>query len=521
MMTHIHDEAEEDQFSGFDDEDGDLDFDDTGFADFDKKGGSGLADLWANNTAFKIGAIIAGVVGMFLVFSLLGGEEEQEAGVSRVGRTADIAATPGTRGASQSFVEAVVDQNTERLENAITSGGSAIPTPIDNVTGGIRLPGTDDETEAINAESREDPLARWQRLQEERLAREQAEREKQERLDAEKATRQALLAAQQAAALTAAQQAGATLNPGSFANATQPAGASLNPTSFANAVPSGELSVQNIANNADINTLTQSMTEQMQSILNNKSTVPIQTLSLTDPSYLERLFAKEEQEAQEQAQAAAEAAAQGEILLPAGEIAYAQLLIEANSDVPGPILAEIVSGPLAGSRVLGSFQVNRELLTLNFNTIVIDDKSIGISAIAVDPATTSTGMATDVDHHYLQRIILPMAARFIEGMASAAAETGLLEVTVEGDTVSSEQQEASDDQQVAAGIDEAGQELGEILNDIADDLEVTVIVAAGTPMGLLFTAPVVEGGAPPEAGQAATANASAPSANPLSALGAL
>ena len=505
MMTHIHDEAEEDQFSGFDDEDGDLDFDDTGFADFDKKGGSGLADLWANNTAFKIGAIIAGVVGMFLVFSLLGGEEEQEAGVSRVGRTADIAATPGTRGASQSFVEAVVDQNTERLENAITSGGSAIPTPIDNVTGGIRLPGTDDETEAINAESREDPLARWQRLQEERLAREQAEREKQERLDAEKATRQALLAAQQAAALTAAQQAGA----------------SLNPTSFANAVPSGELSVQNIANNADINTLTQSMTEQMQSILNNKSTVPIQTLSLTDPSYLERLFAKEEQEAQEQAQAAAEAAAQGEILLPAGEIAYAQLLIEANSDVPGPILAEIVSGPLAGSRVLGSFQVNRELLTLNFNTIVIDDKSIGISAIAVDPATTSTGMATDVDHHYLQRIILPMAARFIEGMASAAAETGLLEVTVEGDTVSSEQQEASDDQQVAAGIDEAGQELGEILNDIADDLEVTVIVAAGTPMGLLFTAPVVEGGAPPEAGQAATANASAPSANPLSALGAL
>ena len=207
--------------------------------------------------------------------------------------------------------------------------------------------------------------------------------------------------------------------------------------------------------------------------------------------------------------------------MPAGEIAYAQLLIEANSDVPGPILAEIVSGPLAGSRVLGSFQVNRELLTLNFNTIVIDDKSIGISAIAVDPATTSTGMATDVDHHYLQRIILPMAARFIEGMASAAAETGLLEVTVEGDTVSSEQQEASDDQQVAAGIDEAGQELGEILNDIADDLEVTVIVAAGTPMGLLFTAPVVEGGAPPEAGQAATANASAPSANPLSALGAL
>lgn len=137
---------------------------------------------------------------------------------------------------------------------------------------------------------------------------------------------------------------------------------------------------------AAIQALSDLMAEQMQAVLETKSVpVSMQSLSITSPSFLEQL------RAQEQAALAA-AGNQGqlsqEILLPAGQIAYAQLLTEANSDVPGPVLAQIVSGPLNGNRILGSFQVQEELLTLTFNTVVIDGVSQGIDAIALDPKTT-------------------------------------------------------------------------------------------------------------------------------------
>ncbi|MBI3418534.1 MAG: hypothetical protein HY053_00160, partial [Proteobacteria bacterium] len=47
----------------------------------------------------------------------------------------------------------------------------------------------------------------------------------------------------------------------------------------------------------------------------------------------------------------------GRMIVAAGTIAYAQLLVEANSDIPGPILAEVMSGPFAGARVVGQFEV--------------------------------------------------------------------------------------------------------------------------------------------------------------------
>src|SRR5690606_12018046 len=44
------------------------------------------------------------------------------------------------------------------------------------------------------------------------------------------------------------------------------------------------------------------------------------------------------------------------IIIPAGTIEYAQLVTEANTDAPGPVMAQIASGPLAGARLIGSFQ---------------------------------------------------------------------------------------------------------------------------------------------------------------------
>jgi intracellular multiplication protein IcmE len=403
----------------------DLGNDDVGFDDFDsaeKKSGGTLGDLWRNNSLFKIGVVAGGLIVLIFAFFAFGGKSEEVAS-SNVPSGPEVASKPGEEGASQAYIEAVVDDNTERFEEALTTGGSAIPTPIDSRDAILSLGENFDE----NAE--EDPLDRWRRLQEERA--------------------QIALAA--------------------------PVTPQVSPEQVA-------------AKDEALQALADLMSEQMGTILEASTQTQINSLTYTDPAFLETLNAEEEATA-----AAAQTAETEETLvtlLAAGEIEYAQLITEANSDVPGPILARIAGGPLSGAKVLGSFSVAKELLTLNFNTIVIDDVAYPITAVALDPGTTLPGVATDVDHHYFARIALPAAAAFIEGFSSAISESGLTTVTVEGETVATETGEASNDQEVASGIEEAGSELSEIVDDITSDLETTVIVAAGTPIGLLFTAPV-------------------------------
>lgn len=411
--------------SDFDDDD--LEMDDTGFDDFDDgdKGGDGntLGDLWRNSPLFKIGAIVGAIVIVIILFSLLGGKKE-ELSSSRLPSGPEVSSTPGETGSSQAYVEAVVDKNTERFETALNTGGSAIPTPIDARSAVLSL-------SSDNNDDGEDPLERWRRVQEQRR-----------------------------------QQ----------------------PVAVAPPEPTPE---ENAQRNESLQSLADIMAEQMQAILENSSEATVNSLTYTDPSYLEELRAQEEEEALAVAEAEAGTVDDAEIgeitLLPAGEIVYAQLITEANSDVPGPILATIPAGPLKGSRVLGGFDVAGNYLTLTFDTIVIDDISYSINAVALDPNTSLSGLATDVNHHYFQRIVLPAAAAFIEGAADAISESGLTTITISGDTATTDQQETDDEQEIASGISEAGSELSELLDDINDDIETTVIVAAGTPMGLLFT----------------------------------
>lgn len=243
-----------------------------------------------------------------------------------------------------------------------------------------------------------------------------------------------------------------------------------------------------------VSNLAQAMSNQMSQILSTKQIANLKQMTVTDPRALEQ--------ARQQAAAAAAAAAQVpvepetlKILLPAGTIEYAQLLIEANSDVEGPVVALIVTGPYAGSRILGSFDKKAEYLVLEFNILVKDGISIPIEAIALDPDTTLPAMVTDVDHRYWQRVILPAAAKFIEGMGSAIAETGgsNTSVSVNDTTVVDDQSEEPDTkEEFYKGVEEAAGKLGEIFDEEADEVETLVIVKAGTPMGVLFLQPVTE-----------------------------
>jgi intracellular multiplication protein IcmE len=420
-----------------DDLDNDLEvenFDDGGFDDYSKKGT--LGDAWRNNPMVKVGvilAVFAVVVGGIILF---GGSTELPP-VSQVTSPKEVNEVPGTNELSQTMQEAIEEKNIQNVEEALRTNESAIPIPIDPAKGALPVP--------IEEASGEDPLERWRRMQEERI-------------------RQQEMLAQAKPPQIQAEPPVDTKTPA-------------------------------------VNALSTSMMSQMQAILQNQAVPTTSFKKITEVTFLEDLERKRQNKAMAMAQSAGPNNAAGgayeegqveNILLPAGTIEYGQILIEANTDAPGPILAQIYTGPLKGARVLGNFQSTDEYIMLSFQMIVIDGINYPIQAVAIDPDTTLPGVVTEIDRRYFKRIVLPMAAEFVKGLTEAISESGTTTVVVSGDTVAESTADKDNEQEVASGISEAGEKLSEILEDEADATEPMLRVAVGTPVGILFVAPVTD-----------------------------
>ncbi|MBI3440765.1 MAG: DotG/IcmE/VirB10 family protein [Proteobacteria bacterium] len=184
-------------------------------------------------------------------------------------------------------------------------------------------------------------------------------------------------------------------------------------------------------------------------------------------------------------------------IIPAGSIAYIQLLNELNSDVQGPVLAQILSGPFAGGRAIGQMAPRQgfsEYMVLTFTRIVKDAVTYSVNGIAMDENTTLTGVVSDVDHHYFDRIILPAAAKFISGYSSAASTTATTTTQTAGGGQATSQALPSPKQDIYKGIDSATKDVSNLLAQ-NQGRPVTIIVAKGTTMGLLFVDSVTTGNA--------------------------
>jgi len=173
------------------------------------------------------------------------------------------------------------------------------------------------------------------------------------------------------------------------------------------------------------------------------------------------------------------------VITPAGTIAYAQLLNELNSDIPGPVLAHVLSGPFAGGRALGKYKVNEEYLVLEFTVIVKDAVGYAIDGIALDEKTTLAGHVTDIDRHYFRRVILPAAAKFLEGYTAAAAKTVTSTTTTAGGGVVQTEEPLDTKKELMKGAEEASGEIASAMTEQAKR-PITVKVAKGTTFGILM-----------------------------------
>ncbi len=187
--------------------------------------------------------------------------------------------------------------------------------------------------------------------------------------------------------------------------------------------------------------------------------------------------------------AAASAETSTKTIVAAGSIAYAQLLTTLNSDLPGPVLAQMLSGPFAGGRLIGKLTVNQDCqcLVISFKTVVKDTVSYKIDAVALDESTTLAGVnATSVDNHYMVRYVLPAAASFLTGYSQALSQTGQTETATSGVGTQTATSAPSPKQSIFAGITSASQAIGNDLNKGAQR-PVTIVIAKGTTMGVFFT----------------------------------
>ncbi len=177
-----------------------------------------------------------------------------------------------------------------------------------------------------------------------------------------------------------------------------------------------------------------------------------------------------------------------------GTMLYSRLVGRVNSDVPGPVLAEILQGPYTGARLLGSFRFSEQGVVLTFTSMTVtntengDDRSevVPINAVAVDSKHLGTAMATDIDRHLFERVAVAFGTSFLEGLGTAIARAGSTSVVspIGGATVTTPQLNTREQLFVAGGA--AACTVGRIGESVFGNRRTTITVDAGTPFGLLF-----------------------------------
>ncbi|MBS0289055.1 MAG: hypothetical protein JSS07_03325 [Proteobacteria bacterium] len=182
------------------------------------------------------------------------------------------------------------------------------------------------------------------------------------------------------------------------------------------------------------------------------------------------------------------------VFIKAGTVLFGVLDTAVNTDEPGPVLATVVSGKYNGGRLIGTFthQAQQTSLTINFNQMTLPKKakSFGVSAVAIDPDTARTALATDYDRHLLQRYGMLFAASFIQGYGQAIAQQGSTTTTspLTGTTTST-YPELDNRQIFFVALGELGKQTSQAIKPYFNT-PYTVTVDQGTSVGLLFLSDV-------------------------------
>lgn len=195
----------------------------------------------------------------------------------------------------------------------------------------------------------------------------------------------------------------------------------------------------------------------------------------------------------------------GPVIYKAGDIVFGVLETSVNSDEPGPVLGKIVQGPLKGSKIIGTLSIPSEWskkAALQFSVLNVPamDHSIGLNAVAIDADTARTALATEVDNHYILRYGTLFASSFLSGMSQAVldaiANPGF-DIDENG-VIIVDSAKATTRDIILTGLGGIGEAVSENLNFW--ERPVTIKIASGTGIGLLFLSDLRLENVPPSEG---------------------
>ncbi|GJM07223.1 MAG: hypothetical protein DHS20C10_09570 [marine bacterium B5-7] len=202
----------------------------------------------------------------------------------------------------------------------------------------------------------------------------------------------------------------------------------------------------------------------------------------------------------------------------AGYIEFGVLKTAVNSDQPGPVMATLVQGKFKGAKLLGNLHREEKRVVLTFNIMNLPQlgHSIKINAVAIDPNTARTALATHVNSHYLLRYGTMFASAFLTGYGQVVQQAGST-TTTNGLSTQVSTPDLSPKQQYIAALGQVGQQWGDNLQNVFNTPP-TVKVASGTGLGILFLDDVSLQGAKP--GEFTSSSATGGASNTGSAGGA-
>lgn len=172
----------------------------------------------------------------------------------------------------------------------------------------------------------------------------------------------------------------------------------------------------------------------------------------------------------------------------AGTILFATLDSEVNSDENTPVMATVVQGPLKDSKLLGNLQRVDKKVLLQFSVLSVPKltNSISVNAVAIDPNTAKTALASKVDNHYMLRYGTMLATSFVGGLSEAIQGSGgQTQITSLGTTTNFP--EIGFTKQLIVALGKMGKQVGTAMSPNIN-MPPTVKVNSGSSIGLLLIA---------------------------------
>ena len=169
---------------------------------------------------------------------------------------------------------------------------------------------------------------------------------------------------------------------------------------------------------------------------------------------------------------------------------YAKLDIGISSDVTQPVVATVTSGPLAGAKLIGSYELTNSKIKITFTSINSNGPTSSISAIGLDGDTASAAIEGNNDYHITERYGLTFLTEFMSGLGSAiTTNASTTTTTTDGSTTTtSSGNDYSWDEYMLSGLGAAGTALSDNLSDLQSDIPtISVTVPSGKLLGVLLT----------------------------------